>query len=135
MSVLPQLTLYEAAAQDVPVEYAYDFAKNELKTLGGRYYTVSGLEALKIWAYKKLLTPRAAYPAYSTAYGHTLTEVFGLADREIVQAEIKKRLEEALDSPYIKALKDFSFAFEGGHVTVRFTIESVFGEIEEEQTY
>lgn len=113
-------------------EYAYDFENNCLKTLGGRYYTVSGLEALKIWIYKVLITPRARYAAYTADFGHTLSEAVGMADRQAAMAEVKERIKQALESPYISDITDFKFEFDGAHATVYFTVKSVFGDIEEE---
>ena len=113
-------------------EYAYDFENNCLKTRGGKYYTVSGLEALKIWIYKVLLTPRARYAAYSAEFGHTLTGALGMADRQAFMAEVKERIKKALESPYITDVSGFEFEFDGTHATVSFTVFTVYGDIEEE---
>ena len=57
--------------------YAYDFKANALKLKDGKTYLVEGNEALQIWIYKALLTPRFRHVAYTKAYGSEIHTLLG----------------------------------------------------------
>lgn len=138
MNLFPDLVIKEEQLTDTQLplfkEWAYDFEKNELKTRNGKYYLVDKNEALKIWIFKALHTPRYRYQAYTRQYGHELEEVIGLSrDRGITESEIKRYIEECLMvNPYIQSVDNFSFEY-GNFTMISFTVTTVYGDINMDQ--
>lgn len=111
-------------------EYAYDFDKNCLKTIGGHTYLVEKDEAIKIWLYHALRVARYRYAAHSHEYGSELEELIGTAgDREIMESEIIRYIKEAvMVLPYIQEISDFEFSWGSGNkCTVSFKVTSIYG--------
>lgn len=133
MNLFPDLTRYLPDRKDaeLPVyrEWAYDFQNNRFLTRNGQYYLVDRNEALKIWIYKALKTPRYRYQAYSRRYGQEYEWLVGeVSDRQIFESELERYTEEALlVNPYILTVGEFSFRYEGARVYVRFTVDTVYG--------
>ena len=144
MNLFPDMTIaigdYEAAALPVFEEWAYDFEKNEFLKRGGRYYKVQKNEALKIWIYKALKTPRYRYQAYSRKYGNELEELIGLSqNRQIMESELERYIQEALlVNPYITEVDEFEFEYgvetpRGKATVVYFTVNTVYGSLPESE--
>ena len=55
-----------AASTDLPLakEYAWDFTSNDFLLVDGKNTIVTGKEAVKVWLWKALQTPRYRYLAY-----------------------------------------------------------------------
>lgn len=138
MNLFPELAIQGGELTDpqLPIykEMAYDFEKNEFSTRNGKYYLVEKNEALKIWIYKALSTPRYRYQAYTRQYGHELEEVIGLTrNRGIIESEMKRYIEECLlANPYIQSVDNFGFEY-GNVTTVSFTVTTVYGDADIEQ--
>lgn len=111
-------------------EYAYDFANNRLLTgPDGNTYLVEGNEALRIWIYKALRTPRYAHVAYDDDYGCELDNLIGEPmSSDVTHLEIKRYITEALMvNPYIEELSDFQFASTRSGVEVSFRVRTGYG--------
>lgn len=86
-------------------EYAWDFDHDCFRyDSAGNHITVEENEALKVWVYKLLKTPRYRYQAYYDDYGLILEDYIGKAPNDTVEAgnlfnEIKKAI---MVNPYIK---------------------------------
>lgn len=138
MNLFPDLTIpvsdYPSTQLPIYKEWAYDFEKNEFKLRGGLYYLVEKNEALRIWVYKALKTPRYRFQAYPREYGSELEEVVGLCmDREILESEVERFIREALlTNPYIISVQDFIFTY-GDKTTVSFSVTTVYGDMEESE--
>lgn len=138
MNLFPEFTIAvsDYPNTDLPVykEWAYDFVRNEFKLHGGMYYMVEKNEALKIWIYKALRTPRYRYPAYPRAYGNELEDIIGLSmNRDILESEVERYIQEALlVNPYIISVEDFTFVY-GDKTTVSFSVTTIYGEIQERE--
>jgi len=111
-------------------EWAVDWDKGRFAEKNGRFYTVTGTEALKIWVYRalRLESGRFCYTAWSWDYGNELgTLLGGCVDRGVLESRLRQYIREALlASPYIKAVDGFSFSREGSRVEVRFRVHSVY---------
>ena len=116
----------------IPREYAWDFEKNEFKLVDGKFQVVEGLEAIKIWVYKTLLTPRFRYPIYTENYGNDLEDLIGSGySKEAVESEANRLLYEALMvNPYIDSIENVSVTFEGDSLGIDFTVVTPYGEVE-----
>lgn len=115
----------------IPKEYAWDFENSEFKLRDGKPYIVEGIEALKIWIYKVLKTPRYRYLAYSWNYGVEIEELIGKPyTQEFKESEFKKIIEEALKvNPYIQSVKNFEVSFVNDTVTANFDVVTMLGEV------
>lgn len=118
-------------------EYAFDFKNNcLLKNEAGQNYYVYGNEALKIWIYKALLTTRYQHLAYTDEFGNEMFYLISESiDREVLLLELQRYINEAINftNPYIRELKDFEFEINGSEVLIKFTVISVYGEMNYEQ--
>lgn len=138
MNLFPELTVAKISDEKrLPVyrEWAFDFEKEELKKKHGKYYLVEGNEALKIWIYKALKTERYIFVAYTKNYGSEVSTLIGIVeDEDILFSEISRYIEESLlVNPYIISVGDFIFShISGGKIVTKFSVKTVYGEIEEE---
>lgn len=137
MSLLPSFVSTEiqeqtAASQvvSIPREYEIDFSTGQLT---GRI--VEGLEAVKVWIWCCLKTPRFSFPIYSWQYGTEFENYIGqvLTD-EFIHADLLSELEDALFvNPYIVAIENFESSRENEVLHISFTCVTKFGTLEVEE--
>lgn len=125
-----QAPVPRAAELPLFTEWAVDWDRGGFALKNGRFYTVTGTEALKIWVYRALRqeSERFRYTAWSWDYGNELgTLLGGCVDRGVLESLLRQYIREALlASPYIKAADGFSFSRKGSRMEVRFTVHSVY---------
>lgn len=92
------------------------------------------LEAMHQVIYKILNTERYQYIIYSWDYGIELLDLYG-EHITYVCPELQRRIEEALlQDDRINAVDNFEFdTSKKGTVKVTFTVQTIFGDIEEEK--
>lgn len=135
MSIFPMISPPEerAAAGALPLyrEVSWDFERDTPIFRGGEPVVVSGKEALKVWIWRAIRTPRFKYEIYTWAYGSEFESLLGQAYTDAVKtAEAPRYLRECLlINPYIKDVKDISVTFEAGRLTVKGTVVTVYGEV------
>lgn len=122
----------EGKALSLFKETAWDFARNVPIFQGGEPVVVTGKEALKVWIWRALSTPRFKYEIYTWSYGSEFEHLIGQAYSESVKtAEAPRYLRECLlINPYITAVKDISITFSGARLTVQGTAVTVYGEVQ-----
>lgn len=124
---------------ELPVfrELAFDFETKQLKTRGGQYYYVEKNEAIKIWCWKTLFTPRYVHLAYGVNYGNEIYTLIGrYLDKQILLSELRRMIEEALlCNPYITSLTDFDITQEGSKVTCNYSVNTLYGSVAQAYTY
>ncbi|WP_127059103.1 DUF2634 domain-containing protein [Veillonella ratti] len=102
----PFLELKDVPKNELPEfrEYAFDFKKNQFVIENGRLVVLTQNEAIKVWAYKALITERYRYRAYFDDYGAELEHFIGTVTNDGTEAvEVFRYIEEALlVNPYIK---------------------------------
>ncbi|AZV57920.1 DUF2634 domain-containing protein [Clostridium sp. AWRP] len=141
MSILPNQTVdintvIESTTQSdnlpIPKEYGWDFEKNEFILKDGKFIVVEGNEAIKIWIWKVLNTPRYRYLAYTLNYGNQIEELIEKSlSRSVIESEAKRYVEEALSiNPYIQEIESFSIEFEGSRAVINFTAKTLYGEVD-----
>lgn len=115
----------------LPREYAWNFANGEFVREDGKIILVEGLEAIKIWIYKALLTARYRWPIYSWNFGSELETLIGTSySRAATQSEAKRFVGECLlVNPYIKSIKNLQTSFQGEKLTICFTATTDYGEV------
>lgn len=89
-----------------------------------------GIEALKQTIYFILNIERYDYLIYSSNYGTELKGTMG-ADRDIGESEIKRKIAEALtQDDRIETIDKFEFKYEKDSVLIKFTVFSMYGDLE-----
>lgn len=112
----------------LPVEFGVDFTTGRMT--GGK---VSGLEAIKVWAWNALKTARYRYEQFSWNYGSELEDLMGRSSMpiEYIESEAKRMCEECLiQNRFIEGIENFECIVFKGILTCSFTIITTFGEVE-----
>ena len=94
----------------LPREYAWDFDKNDFVIKNGHFVIVEGIEALRVWTWKALHTPRLRYDIYDKNYGYDIESLVGKNfSYELLKTEIKRFVTECLTrNKYIIGIDNFS---------------------------
>lgn len=136
MSIFPMISPpadQEMQSQTLPLckEAAWDFERDAPIFRGGDPVVVEGKEALKVWIWRALRTPRFKYEIYTWAYGSEFENLLGQAYSDAVKtAEAPRYLRESLIiNPYIKEVKDITVTFEAAKLTVKGTAVTIYGEV------
>lgn len=113
-------------------EVKWDFEKNIPVFKNGSPVIVSGKEAVLVWAWKALHTPRFRYEIYSWDYGNEAESLIGQPfTDELKQSEAARYVRECLlINPYIIDVSNISVSFGDGTLNISCTIETVYGEAE-----
>jgi hypothetical protein len=95
---------------------------------------IDGLEAVKQAVELILSVERFEYPIYSWDYGIETQDLIGKR-REYIQGDLQRRVEEALaEDDRVTGISDFSISFSGETATATFTVNTIFGNFDEEVT-
>ena len=113
-------------------EIAWDFEKNIPILENGDFKLIEGNEAIKVWVYKALLTPRYSYSIYSWDYGSELMDLIGKAyTPSLTKEEAKRYIKEALlINPYILEVTVVDTSFNNGLLSADIKIVTIYGESE-----
>lgn len=137
MSIFPMISPPDSGgtqARALPLcrEVAWDFANDVPIFRGGQPVVVTEKEALKVWIWRALRTPRFKYEIYTWAYGSEFESLLGQAYSDSIKtAEAPRYLRECLlVNPYITAVKDISVTFKDARLTVKGTAVTVYGEVD-----
>lgn len=92
-----------------------------------------GKEALKQTIFFILSTERYNYLIYSSSYGSELNVICEL-DKDIAKSELKRRISDAiLQDDRVNNVGNFEFSYDEDSVLVKFTVFSIYGDIEIEK--
>lgn len=120
-------------AETLPVlrEAKWDFAADMPVFENGEMVWVERAEAVAVWAWNALHTPRWRYEMHTPHYGLDIENLIGSGwSEELKQAEARQYITECLlSSPYITAVNDLQAAFTGTVLTAYFTIDTVYGAV------
>ena len=113
-------------------EVAWDFEKDTPIIQNGDFKIVEGNDAIKVWTYKALLTPRYNYSIYSWDYGSELMDLIGKAyTPSLTKEEAKRYIKEALlINPYILEVTVLDTSFNNGLLSADIKIVTIYGESE-----
>ena len=120
-------TLAESKTTIVPKEYEVDYNTGQLT---GRI--VEGLEAIKVWIWLVLQTPRYRYYIYTWDYGNEFEDLIGQGyTEEHMTTEAKRMTEECLlINENIRSISDFTIEMQNDQLTVSFTANTIYGSIQ-----
>ena len=114
-------------------EVAWDFKKDVPIIENGTFKIVEGNQAIKVWCYKAIKTPRFQYDIYSWDYG---SEVLSLIGKQytpsLTQSELKRYIEEALlINPYILEVNVLDTSFKDTLLSANVKVKTIYeGEVE-----
>ena len=113
-------------------EVAWDFKKNIPILENGDFKIVEGNEAIKVWVYKAILTPRYNYSIYTWDYGSELLDLIGKAyTPSLTKEEAKRLIKEALEiNPYILEVEITDINFKDCLLSADIKIVTIYGESE-----
>lgn len=134
MSLFPiiQPQIAQAIEPGLYKEVKWDFEKNIPVFKNGSPVIVTGKEAVFVWAWKALHTPRFRYEIYTWGYGNAAESLIGQPfTEELKQAEAARYIKECLlTNPYITGVSNISVSFGDGTLKIGCTIETVYGQVE-----
>lgn len=109
----------------IPREYGIDF---ETGQLSGKI--VEGYDALLVWAWIALHTPRYRYYIYSEDYGQEYETLIGKNySEELTDSELERMTEECLtENPYITGIENFTCTKKEEKVTLSFSLITTLGD-------
>ncbi|AFM40341.1 Protein of unknown function (DUF2634) [Desulfosporosinus acidiphilus SJ4] len=139
MSIFPQnfeqalITSNGLGSSELPLakEYGWDFTNNTFLLIDGKSVLVTGRDAVKIWAWKALQTPKGVYKAYSLNFGNELESLMNQSlSNAAMSSEVERYLKEALlVNPYITGISNITLSIDGSKTSVDFTAETIYGEV------
>lgn len=110
----------------VPKEYEIDFNTGQLT---GRI--VEGNDAIAVWVWLALQTPRYDHYIYSWDYGQEFEQIIGKGySKAYTDSELEAMIGSCLSvNPYIEQIKEFESESNGDELIASFKIETTFGEV------
>lgn len=120
-------TIEKRKTRATPKEYEIDYKTGQLT---GR--TVEGLEAIKVWIWLVLQTPRYRYYIYTWDYGNEFEDLIGQGySEEYIEAEAQRMTEDCLlINENIQSITGFSVNMENEQLTISFTANTIYGTIQ-----
>ncbi|WP_407310909.1 DUF2634 domain-containing protein [Desulfosporosinus sp. SB140] len=139
MSIFPEsigqavLTPSSSSVATLPLakEYAWDFDNNNFLLIDGKNITVTCKDAVKVWIWKALQTPKNRYKAYSGNFGNDLETLInqGLSSAAL-NSEVERYLKESLlINPYISGVSNIAISVDGSKTSVSFTATTIYGDV------
>ncbi len=119
--------LSEIKKPTIPKEYEIDFKSGQLTG-----EIVEGLEAIKVWVWLALQVPRYRYYVYTWDYGSEFEDLIGQGySNGYIESESRRMTEDCLlINPDIQSISDFHVSVEKDILTISFTVNTVYGDIE-----
>lgn len=110
----------------VPKEYGINFHTGQLTG-----EIVEGAEAIKVWIWLALQTPRYRYYAYSWDYGSEFENLIGQGySEEYIETEMRRMTEDCLlINENIQSISNFSVSIKDSALCVSLTANTLYGDI------
>lgn len=132
MSLLPAYIQTDISNQDkkekimVPREYELDFETGQLTG-----NIVEGKEAIKIWIWLALKTPRFRHTMFSWDYGNEIETLIGKGySKEHIETEVYRMVVEALSvNKHISGITNFLVSLEDEKLEISFIVNTIYGEV------
>lgn len=112
-------------------EAAWNYDENTPIYKNGSPVIVEARDAVAVWAWKALNTPRFRYEIYSWSYGNETESLIGQNfSEELKQAEAARFVRECLMiNPYITDVSDVSVSFNEGLLNISGILSTTYGEV------
>lgn len=133
MSIFPIIqpqSVDEPTELELYKEIQWDFNNNTPVFKNGFPVFATGKEAVMVWAWKALQTPRFKHEVYTWDYGCDVESLIGQPfTDDLKQSEATRYIRECLlTNPYITDVTDVSVSFDEGTLNMSCSIETVYGE-------
>ena len=118
--------------------FDFDFTKGDFVLDEKSVSVLTGVDALRLWIEKMLRTQVGRYTMYSGDYGVNIEDLivgkgYGF---DFIETELKREIQTALlRHDDITDIRSFAVSKRGTVLDITFTAVTVYGEIEEVQTY
>ena len=124
-----QTAVQPAAALPLYRDVAMDYEAGVPVCSGGQPVLVSGLEAVKSWAWRAVATARYRYSCFSWDYGCELEQLVGQPyGNDTRRSEAVRYVREALEvCPYITSAQAAVEGLEGSVLRITVRMETVYG--------
>lgn len=123
-----------AQAENLPLcrEIKWDFTRNIPVFRRGEPEEVEGGDAVLVWAWLALHTPRFRHEIFSWSYGNELESLIGQPyTGELKRAEAIRYVRETLlINPYIRSVDDITVVFTDGTLSIACAIDTIYGKRE-----
>lgn len=112
-------------------EVKWDYKNNIPIYRNGSPVIVTGKEAILVWAWKALHTPRFRYEIYTWAYGNEAESLIGQPySQELKRSEGARCVRECLMiNPYITDIDEINVSFIDDKMIIECRIETIYGEV------
>lgn len=133
MSILPNngLNIEEYSTPQLSPSYGWKLEPNKNKIAGW----VDGVDSVEQAIYLMLRTERGKYEIYPEWYGIELNQLYG-QPRDLVEVRLPALVQECLlTDARITSVDNFDISFFGTNCLCKFTVQSVYGEINTEVEY
>ena len=133
--IQPELSQEAAQAREgaLPLykEVAWDFANGRPIFDRGNPVFVTGAEAVKVWGFKALMTPRTLHEIYSWDFGSDVWSLVGQSfAADTKKAEAERYVREALGTnPYITNVSGVQVSFTDSRLSITVAVSTVYGEV------
>lgn len=129
-SIQPDIAA-SSTTQALYKEVKWNFTDNCPVFKDGSPVVVEGKEAVLVWAWKALNTPRFRYEIYTWNFGNEIESLMGQPfTDELKRAEAFRCVRECLCiNPYITDVSAITVSFESGILKISCTINTVYGEV------
>lgn len=110
--------------QYIPREYEMNFETGQIT---GK--VAEGIDALLVWVWMALQTPRYRYYIYSWEYGQEYEEIIGKSySKGFTDMELERMTEECLTvNPYITGIENFTCEKNEDRINLSFTLVTTLG--------
>ncbi len=130
-SIQPQ-SVETGTVLDLYKEIEWDYLNNVPVYKNGSPHIITGKDAVLVWAWKALHTPRFRYEIYTWDFGCEAESLIGRPfTDELKRSEAARYVRECLIiNPYIKDVSNVSVTFSDGILTIQCEITTIYGEVE-----
>ena len=113
-------------------DVAMDYDAGVPRFSGGEPVVVTGLEAVKSWAWRAIKTARYVYSCYTWDYGCEAESLIGKAfTAQVKESEAVRYVREALaPNPYIREVLQAQVSFQGTRLEIACRVSTIYGEAE-----
>jgi hypothetical protein len=123
----------EAGSAAVHKTFDWDFEANDFKRKDGKLVEVTGLDYVKIWIKKALLSKKQSLIYSQTNYGSEHMTLIGSDHNPaFLQSEYERMIQEALlQNDAITVVSNFTFTQSGSGLQIEFEAISIYGTVQE----
>lgn len=125
------LIALEDSTASIGKSFLFNFETGDFVLRDGKLVEVEGIEAVRIWVHKTILTRRFRFKVYEgTEYGALIEDLIGSAyPIEFIESELDRELKEAfMQHPAITNVSNLSVEHINDKGIVSFTIDTIYGE-------